>query len=97
MSAQPDRAEEARNKHEDKQQVEVTVFAPRSPDGREFTWNKHMSVADAAQDAATAFGYGAGTFTLAKGETTLDRTKQLVAAGVRDGDELQLVDTGGGV
>ena len=30
-------------------------------------------------------------------KVALDRAKQLVAAGVRDGDRLELVDTGGGV
>ena len=32
-----------------------------------------------------------------RGDEVLDRNKQLVAAGVRDGDELELVDTDGGV
>ncbi|HMJ35622.1 MAG TPA: hypothetical protein VK501_17060 [Baekduia sp.] len=80
-----------------KQDVEVTVFAPRVTEGRVFTWDKHLTVGAAAQEAATAFGYAAGTPTLAKDDVALDRDKQLVAAHVRDGDELDLVDTGGGV
>ena len=32
-----------------------------------------------------------------KGEDVLDRQKPLVAAGVEDGDELEIVDFGGGV
>lgn len=81
----------------DKQVLTVTVFAPRSPEGRTFRWSKHLEVGQAADEAAAAFGYAAGTPTLAKAGIALDRNRQLVAAGVRDGDELELVDTGGGV
>lgn len=82
---------------EDKQVLDVTVFAPRSTESSGFSWNKHLSVGEAADEAAAAFGYAGGTPSLAKGDQVLDRSKQLVAAGVRDGDELELVDTGGGV
>lgn len=82
---------------EGKQVLTVTVFAPRSPDGRTFRWSKHLEVGQAAEEAAAAFGYAAGSPTLAKTSHTLERSKQLVAVGVRDGDELELVDTGGGV
>jgi hypothetical protein len=82
----------------DKQILHVTVFAPRFPDQpKEFDWDKHLSVGDAAAQAASAFGYAPGTYSLAKDDKALDRDKQLVAAGVRDGDELELVDVGGGV
>lgn len=97
MSTETERAEEAHGDHHDKHQITVKVFAPRTPNGRKFTWDKHLPVADAAQQAATAFGYTTGTFTLAKDGVALDRAKQLVAAGARDGDKLELVDTGGGV
>jgi hypothetical protein len=82
----------------EKQMVNVEVFAPRSPTApKQFTWSKHLSVGEAADEAATAFGYQAGVATLAKDGVELDRSKQLVAAGVRDGDTLTLIDSGGGV
>lgn len=89
---------ETREPGQDKQVLHVRVFAPRFPDQpREFDWDKHMLVGDAAAEAASAFGYAAGTYSLAKEQKALDRDKQLVAAGVRHGDELELVDVGGGV
>jgi hypothetical protein len=88
MSTEPD----SNNKH----QITVTVSAPRSPDARKFRWSKHMTVAEATSEAAAAFGY-AGDVSLTRQGVKLDPTKQLVAAGVRDGDKLRLIDTGGGV
>lgn len=83
---------------QDKQTYEVLVFAPRDPsDQRPFSWSKHLTVGEAAAIAAAAFGYQGGTPTLAKDQRALDRSKQLVAAGVRDGDVLEIVDAGGGV
>ena len=79
--------------------VTVTVFAPRSAESREFTFPQTMKVGEAARTAAEAFGYAPGgnpTFENADNEV-LDRNKPLVAAGVRDGDQLELVDAGGGV
>jgi hypothetical protein len=82
----------------DKQNLEVRVFAPRDPsDIRDFTFNKHMTVGEAAAEAATQFGYEGGQPTFAKDGTALDRNKQLVAEHVRDGDLLEIVDAGGGV
>ena len=82
----------------DKQEVEVKVFAPRDPsDVRDFSFDKHMTVGDAAAEAAPQFGYGGGQPTFAKDGTALERDKQLVAAHVRDGDLLEIVDPGGGV
>lgn len=84
--------------NDDKKTLSVKVFAPRDPDApREFEWDKHLTVGEAAAEAAEAFGYGAGTYSLSKDDEVLDRDKQLVAAHVRDGDELWLVDAGGGV
>jgi hypothetical protein len=54
-------------------------------------------VGEAAAEAAAAFGYSGGQPTLAKAGTPLDRSKQLVAAHIRDGDVLELIDAGGGV
>jgi hypothetical protein len=90
-------AEDKKNREKEKGILSVTVFAPRSPDPLTFDWSKHLSVGEAADEAAAAFGYAPGKPTLAKDGTALDRTKQLVAAGVRDRDELELVDIGGGV
>ena len=88
----------AKETGKDKQDVEVLVFSPRNPDDRrEFTWSKHLTVGEAAVEAATVFGYSGGQPTLAKDGKPLDRTKQLVAEHVKDGDVLELIDAGGGV
>jgi hypothetical protein len=97
MSSETTTAQPGGHEGKDKQTIEVTVFAPRHPDGREFHFDKHLTVGAAAEQAARAFGYAAGTHTFAKDGVALDRGKQLVAAHVRDGDKLELVDTGGGV
>ena len=82
----------------DKQTYEVEVFAPRDPaDRRPFIWSKHLTVGEAAAQAAPVFGIQGGQPTLAKDGKTLDRSKQLVAAGVRDHDVLEIVDAAGGV
>jgi len=76
----------------------VTVVAPNNPTPRSFTWPRAKRVGEAAAEAAAALGFSGGnpTFMNAAGEV-LDRDRPLVAAGVRDGDELELVDIGGGV
>jgi hypothetical protein len=78
--------------------ITVRVFAPRATEPRTYTWPKTTRVGEAAAEAARDFGYEPGNPSLqnADGEV-LDRDKPLVAAGVRDGDELELVDVGGGV
>lgn len=82
----------------DKQTLDVLVFSPRNPaDRRPFSWSKHLTAGDAAADAAVAFGYTGGQPTLAKDGVPLDRSKQLVAEHVKDGDVLEIVDAGGGV
>jgi hypothetical protein len=95
MSTTPSPAHQD-DKPNDKQDITVTVSAPRAPDARTFTWSKHLTVGEATADAAAAFGY-AGDVSLSRKGVKLDPSKQLVAAGVRDGDELRLIDTGGGV
>lgn len=77
--------------------ITVTVFSPSTPTPKEFTWPKTTKVGDAATQAAAEFGQTGGNPTFQKGEEILDRQKPLVAAGVREGDELELVDIGGGV
>ena len=66
-------------------------------DPKQFTWDKSKLVGDAAREAATAFGYAGGNPGLKKDDIVLDNTKTLEVAGVEHGDELELVDTGGGV
>jgi len=78
--------------------VTVTVHEPSSPESMSFSWPQSKKVGEAAAEAAAAFGLSAEepTFQNAAGEV-LDRQKPLVAAGVRDGDVLDLVSAGGGV
>jgi hypothetical protein len=83
--------------HNDRHDLTVTVFSPRVPDPKTFTWSKTMKVGDAAHAAAVAFGYEGGSPGLQKQGHVLDDQKPLVAAGVEDGDVLELVDRGGGV
>jgi hypothetical protein len=86
------------NGHENGNTVTVTVFAPGLVEGREFTFRKNLTVGDAASEAAAALGFHANAPSFQKDdEPVLDRTKTLAAAGVRDGDVLELVDAGGGV
>lgn len=78
--------------------VTVEVVAPRSTETRKFTWPKSTTVGDAADEAAKAFGYEAGTPTFqTKDKVDLPRKKTLAEAGVQDFDRLTLTDTGGGV
>lgn len=78
--------------------LDVKVFSPREPDPKAFSWPKNMLVREAASEAAAAFGYPQGvTASFQKDGVVLDRDKNLVAAGVRTGDVLELVDIGGGV
>jgi hypothetical protein len=78
--------------------LNVEVFSPREPDPRAFSFPVNLTVAAAAKEAAKQFGYpDNSTPTFKKGTAVLDRNKTLAAAGVRDGDKLEIVDVGGGV
>ena len=78
--------------------VTVTVYAPRSPEPKTLQFRRNDTVADAARQAADAFGYQGGNPSLATDDqVVLDRNKTLAGAHVRDGDVLHLVDVGGGV
>lgn len=82
------------------QTITVKVFAPRAPGPKTFTWRKTLKVGEAAQEAATAFGYQGGTPGLetdGNPPRVLDNNKTLVAEHVEDGAQLELLDTGGGV
>jgi hypothetical protein len=81
-------------------QLRVLVLAPGFVDPREFMFEKSMTVKEAAGEAAKAFGYRANTpgfQTTTTPPEELPEDKTLVAAGVRDGETLELIDTGGGV
>jgi hypothetical protein len=79
-------------------ELTVEVFASRVPQPIKFTWSKSLQVGEAADEAAKAFHYEAGSPTfLNKSKKVLDREKTLVEAGVRDFDQLELTDKGGGV
>src|SRR3990172_834320 len=61
--------------HDDKQTYEVSVFAPRDPsDRRQFIWSKHLTVGEAAAQAAQVFGIQGGQPTLAKDSKALNRS-----------------------
>lgn len=76
----------------------LSVYAPIAVDPKTFTWHRSTRAGEAAAEAAAAFGYEAGTPTLqARDGQVLDRDRPLAAANLRDGDELELVDVGGGV
>lgn len=82
------------------EEFHVFVLAPGFVDPREFTFRKTMTVREAAAEAAKAFGYQAnrpGFQTTTDPPKELPEDKSLVAAGVRDGESLELIDTGGGV
>jgi hypothetical protein len=80
--------------------IRVIVFAPRSPHPKEFTWPKTLKVGEAAREAATAFGYQGGNpglQTEGHPPKVLDNNKTLEQEHVRNGEKLELIDTGGGV
>lgn len=88
----------AEKKLPDAATLTVFVVAPSEPTPREFTWHRSMKVGEAAKEAAAAMGFTGQnpTFMTAEGKV-LDRTLPLAGAHVRDGDQLELVDVGGGV
>ena len=76
----------------------VEVFSPRTPEPMKFTWPKLIEVGKAADEAAQAFKYEAGTPTFQnKDGRVLGREETLLKAGVKDFDQLELTDKGGGV
>jgi hypothetical protein len=77
--------------------VTVTVFSPRDPEPRSFTWPVDWTVGQAADAAAAAFGYQGGEPTLGKGNETLSRELALRQAHIHNHDQLELLDVGGGV
>lgn len=81
-------------------EIRVIVFAPRSPEPKEFHWRKDLKVGEAAQEAAQAFGYQGGNpglQTEGNRPRVLDNNKTLEQEKVHNGERLELIDTGGGV
>ena len=79
-------------------EIRVKVFAPRTPKPKRFRWPLTKTVGEAADEAAKAFEYEAGSPTFQNDDDeVLDRGQTLKAAGVEDKDKLELVDVGGGV
>lgn len=79
--------------------IVLTVFAPIEPRPKRIPFDVHLTIGAAARIAADRFGYSADTtpsFRLADG-TVLDRSIALDVAGLKNKDEVELVDTGGGV
>lgn len=101
MSASPQDAAHGRGHGQNDQDLTLVVYAPRATEPKNFTWPKTKKVGEAAREAATDFGYVGGNPGLVfLGETpprTLDNNKPLVAEHLKDGDELEITDTGGGV
>lgn len=80
-------------------EITAEVFHPTEPEPITKTWSWTIKVGDAAAEAAEEFGVpnpDSATFRDEDGEI-LKPEKPLKAAGVEDGDELELVDTTGGV
>ena len=81
-------------------EIRVIVFAPRSPEPKEFQWQRDLKVGEAAQQAAKAFGYQAGNpglQTEGHRPRVLDNSKTLEQEHVHNDEKLELIDTGGGV
>ena len=79
-------------------ELTVEVFSPRVSEPKKFTWPKSLKVGEAADEAANAFQYEAGTpVFLDENGRVLNREKTLFEAGVKDFDKLELTDKGGGV
>lgn len=78
--------------------VVVIVYAPKDLKPKRFRFLRNDLVGDAAKVAAVSFGYQQGTPSFQpEGGSPLDRGLTLEAAGVRNGEKLELVDVGGGV
>lgn len=78
--------------------VKIRVSAPRHPKPKNYNFEATMLVGAAADQVAEDFGYAGGRPTFqSDDDVLLDRDKSLREEGVKDGDEFELVDVGGGV
>jgi hypothetical protein len=80
-----------------RESLKVKVFVPSEIESKEFTFPDTELTATAATAAASAFHVHPEQPTFQLGKKVLDRTKTLVADGVKTGDTLELVSAGGGV
>lgn len=88
------------HEHGSREVLHVLVLAPGFVEPRKFEFKKTLTVKQAATEAASAFGYRANTpgfQTTGPDPKELPENETLAAAGVRDGETLELIDTGGGV
>jgi len=78
--------------------IVVIAFAPKDPKPKRFRFKITETVGAAANAAAEKFGYEISTpsFQTEAGDV-LDRNLTLEAAGVRNGEKVEVVDAGGGV
>lgn len=83
--------------HGEQHKFHVRVLAPSEPHPKTFAFEGNEVVGTAATEAATEFGLHPTAPSFELRGTVLDRTITLEAAGVHNGDELELVDVGGGV
>lgn len=92
--------DQAPEEHGKRDILHVKVLAPGFVDPRPFQFAETLTVKQAATEAAQAFGYRANTpgfQTTGPEPKELPENETLAAAGVRDGETLELIDTGGGV
>jgi hypothetical protein len=79
---------------------EITVTIQSGRGSREFTFQRQTKAEDAANQAASEFGYpGGGTYVLVRAATSVELAGQrpLVSFGIEDGEVLVLSETGSGV
>jgi hypothetical protein len=78
--------------------IVLVVSAPNDLDAKHMPFKTDILVGDAAREAAEKFNYAAnGNPTFRVGTDVLDRTITLEAAGLKNQQEVDLVDAGGGV
>lgn len=97
MDTMPEKQTAAKKASRADKEITLVVYVPREDEPKTFTFDKTTKVGAAAQEIAQAFGYDGEGFTLQRGDKVLDSKKPLMAEGLSDGDELDLVGTGGGV
>ena len=79
-------------------ELHIIVRAPKDPEPKEFAFPPTEAVGQAANFAATQFGYTTSNFSfMTESDEVLNRDLTLAAADVKDGMKLTLVDLGGGV
>ena len=78
--------------------IVLVVYAPKEPKPKRFRFPLTDTVGAAAQIAAEAFEYAAGSPSFqVKDHPVLDRSLTLEQAGLHSHEHVELVDAGGGV